>query len=99
MMSGSRPLADNLLPIQRGPLLDVKQMRGVPSGVRSKIVSPKWRRVSELPKGSRRDARTGRKSGLFAPQTLSPDPRFADLQEEIGKSLRLFPQLFPSCGD
>jgi hypothetical protein len=41
----------------------------------------------------------GRKSPLFAHLNLSPDPRIAELKEEIGKSLRPNPRIFPFCGD
>jgi len=41
----------------------------------------------------------GRKSRLFAHLNLSPELRFAELKEEIGKSLRPHPQIFPFCGD
>jgi hypothetical protein len=43
--------------------------------------------------------RMGRKSWLFAHSHLSPDPRFAELKEEIGKSLRPYPRIFPFCRD
>ena len=49
--------------------------------------------------GSRRDARMGRKSRLFAHSLSSPDSRFAGHEAEIAKSLRPFPRIFPFWGD
>ena len=49
--------------------------------------------------GFPRDARMGRKSGLFAHSLSSPDSCFADLEAEVAKSLRPSPQIFPFCGD
>src|SRR5258707_743867 len=39
----------------------------------------------------------GRKSGLFARAILSPNPRFADIEAEIGESRRPCTRVFPLC--
>ena len=49
--------------------------------------------------GSRRDARMGRKSRLFAHSLSSLDSRFAGREAGIAKSLRSFPRIFPFWGD
>ena len=46
-----------------------------------------------------RDARMGRKSRLFAHSLSSLDPRFAEVEAEIAKSLQPSPRIFPFCGD
>src|SRR5882757_4569186 len=48
---------------------------------------------------SPRNARMGRKSGLFAHWISSPDSHCADLEVEIAESLRPCPRIFPFCGD
>src|SRR5882757_5415567 len=58
-------------------------------------IPPRSARQSGLRQGFPRDARMGRKSGLFAHSISSPDSHCIDLEVEIAESLRPCPRIFP----
>jgi hypothetical protein len=62
-------------------------------------IPPRAATHSGVRSGSRRDARMGRKSRLFAHSLSSLDSRFAGHEAEIAKSLRPFRRIFPFWGD
>jgi hypothetical protein len=56
-------------------------------------------RHSGVPPGSPRNARLGRKCGLFPRSTLSPDSQIGNRRAPIGESLRPSTRIFPFCRD